>query len=507
MVAAAISDVRPSRAAPERARAGRGTGRTADDGLLAAATELHRSLAGARLPLNLAGAEAVRDERRRTIDQFADQVLPRLAERTAPVLVVVGGPTGAGKSTLVNSLAGRAVTTPGLLRPTTRSPVLVHHPGDRSWFRDDRILPGLRRVTGATGDHASVQLVAAPSVPRGIAILDAPDFDSVDDDNRALARQLIAAADLLLFVTSAARYSDRLPWQHLDLAVERDTSVAVVLNRIPAADRATVVPDLRRMAGARNVPDDHIFLVEQAELDDPALLPAALVRPLRTWVDTLAADSSARTTVAEQTVTGAVRRAVTVATAVAEAAARQVDAIGELLSVADRVYAAELAALEDALPKLLAVLDARVTAHRAAPGGAPGDGIDRAEVAVDLALEGLLVDHAWRAAERASAELRATSHGSALLDWSTEDLSRPGKGLGLRARRAIRGARRAATPVAGAASPLGEVLAALLTEDRDRYLRPVLDRTLAPDAPQRLRAAADHAARALARHQTRGPIR
>ncbi|MCR1782013.1 ABC transporter [Nocardioides carbamazepini] len=492
MVAPAVIETRPAPVATER--------------LLAAATALQRTLAEARLPLNLPGVEDVRVERTRTIEQFADHVLPRLAERTAPVLVVVGGPTGAGKSTLVNSLAGRVVTTPGLLRPTTRSPVLVHHPGDRSWFRDDRILPGLRRVTRAAGDRGCVQLVASPTVPRGIAILDAPDFDSVDDDNRALAAKLIAAADLLLFVTSAARYSDRLSWQHLDLAVERGTSVAIVLNRIPAADHATVVPDLRRMAGARDVTGERVFLVEQAELDDPALLPRALVRPMRTWLDALAADSAARTAEAEQTVTGAVRRAVTVAAAVAEAAARQVDAIGELLTVADRVYAAELDALASALPELLAGLDTRTPVR--SPG--PDDGMDRTDLAVDLALEGLLLDHAWRAAERASAELRATAHGSALLDWSTEDLSRPGKGLGHRARTAIRGARRRTdSPEAdavGTSTLLGDALAALLTADRDRYLRPVLDRTLAPDASDQLRVAADHAARALARHETRGPI-
>lgn len=494
MVAAAVSEARPARDAAEWTDAIRGSGAgSPEPRLLAAATALQRALTEARLPLNLPGVAEVRDERSHTIDRFADQVLPRLAERTAPVLVVVAGPTGAGKSTLVNSLVGHTVTTPGLLRPTTRSPVLAHHPADRSWFRDERILPGLRRVTGSTGDHDSVRLVSAPTVPRGIAILDAPDFDSVDDDNRALARKLIAAADVLLFATSAARYSDRLSWRHLDLAVERGTSIAVVLNRIPTADRATVVPDLRRMAAERRVPADHVFLVEQADLDDPALLPPDLVRPMRTWLDALAADPAARTAAAERTVTGAVRHAVTVAAAVAEAAAHQVEAIAELLSVADRVYADELAALEQAVPQLLAAQS--VVTDRVDRGA-----VLSPDLSADLALERLLVDHAWRAAERASAELRATAHGSALLDWSAEDLSRPGKGLGPRARRAIRSARQAARPV-------DELLAALLTEDRDRYLRPVLDRTLAPDAAPRLRAAADHATRALARHETRGPLR
>ena len=69
----------------------------------------------------------------------------RITELEAPLLVVVGGSTGAGKSTLVNTLVEGKVTTPGLLRPTTMSPVLVHHPEDGGWFGPERLLPDLKR--------------------------------------------------------------------------------------------------------------------------------------------------------------------------------------------------------------------------------------------------------------------------------------------------------------------------------------------------------------------------
>src|SRR5215207_2406814 len=107
----------------------------------------------------------------------------------APLLAVVGGSTGAGKSTLVNSLVGTRVTETGVLRPTTRSPVLVHHPADADWFGQDRLLPDLERVHSPTTDPSALQLVPASSVPPGLAILDAPDVDSIEESNRALAAQ------------------------------------------------------------------------------------------------------------------------------------------------------------------------------------------------------------------------------------------------------------------------------------------------------------------------------
>ena len=71
-------------------------------------------------------------------------------------------------------------------------------------------------------------------IPAGLALLDAPDIDSVVTRNRTLATQLLAAADMWLFVTTAARYADAVPWEFLRPAVTRGTAVAVVLDRVAA---------------------------------------------------------------------------------------------------------------------------------------------------------------------------------------------------------------------------------------------------------------------------------
>ena len=91
---------------------------------------LRDELAAVRLELELPGAADARRARDDLVAQSDDYLLPRLRQMDAPVLMVVGGSTGAGKSTLVNSLVGSVVCPSGVLRPTTRAPVLVCHPED-----------------------------------------------------------------------------------------------------------------------------------------------------------------------------------------------------------------------------------------------------------------------------------------------------------------------------------------------------------------------------------------
>ena len=110
---------------------------TLSDGLVSLGDQLR----AAALELEVPGVGPARRVRDELVAQIDDYLLPRLASMDAPLLIVVGGSTGAGKSTLVNSLVGAPVSPAGVLRPTTRAPVLVCHPDDLRWFEDDRILP------------------------------------------------------------------------------------------------------------------------------------------------------------------------------------------------------------------------------------------------------------------------------------------------------------------------------------------------------------------------------
>lgn len=306
--------------------------------LLAALVKLREAIGVASLRLDAPEVAAARDLRSTTVDQLEDYILPRLVQLDAPLLTVVGGSTGAGKSTLVNSVVGEAVSAVGVLRPTTKSPVLVHHPSDAEWFAPERILPDLERTSSPSAGPTALHLVATELLPRGIAILDAPDVDSVDYENRALAGQLLAAADLWLFITSAARYADQVPWEFLQGAAHRGASVAVVLDRTLPEAALEVRGHLARMMSARGLRDSPLFIVPESPVDADGLLGGPVIGEVRQWLHDLASDSTARSSVISQTLEGAIRQTVFSSHEVADAVAAQADVAGELRSQVESGY-------------------------------------------------------------------------------------------------------------------------------------------------------------------------
>jgi len=302
-------------------------------GLLSAVERLRREVDHASFPLDIAGVSGARSTRSVLMKQLDDYVIPRLSSLDAPLLTVVGGSTGAGKSTLVNSLVGSVVSQHGVIRPTTRLPVLVHHPRDTSWFSGSRVLPDLARITqgdlaaGAAGDnHTAVRLISSKTLPAGLALLDAPDIDSVVHANRDLAGQLFLAADLWLFVTTAARYADAVPWDFLRGAFEHGTSVAIVLDRVPPDAMEEIRTHLASMLRERGLASAPVFTIAETTMTADGLLSEREVARIRSWLSALARDARARSIVVRRTLSGALKSLPDIALTLSAASAEQEDA-------------------------------------------------------------------------------------------------------------------------------------------------------------------------------------
>jgi hypothetical protein len=310
---------------------------------------LRARLEGVALALDVPGAGEARRARDELVGQIDDYLLPRLRSIDAPLVVVVGGSTGAGKSTILNSLVGRVVSPAGVLRPTTTTPVLVANPHDIEWFSTDRILPELPRLTGSLHRGAKgLYLVQDADVPRGLALLDAPDIDSIVITNRQLGVQLLAAADLWLFVTTAARYADAVPWEFLRRARERSTSIALLLNRVPEEARDDVPAHFADLLSREGLGEAPVLTIPEATLEN-GLISEDYLDGVRRWLNALGADAQARAAVVKQTLEGALGSIGDRVEIVAGAIEQQIAAADSLAAEATAAYAAALTEIEQGL--------------------------------------------------------------------------------------------------------------------------------------------------------------
>lgn len=294
--------------------------------------------------------------------QLDDYILPRSASVDNPLTIVVGGSTGAGKSTLVNTLLGEPLTQSGAIRPTTRHPVLLHRAEDEAALSPERFLPTLPR-TRTSGMNAGSQAlpgldpkiaralipITTSALPRGIALIDAPDIDSVSEENRTLAKELLSAADLWLFVTTANRYADAVPWELLHEAAARSIAIAVVLNRVPEGDEEAIENDLRRMLDEAGIHAVLIHTVTEQPRDESGMLAPVSLAPLTLWIRELGADAPARAAIARQTLAGAVETLAGNLQVLAAEQARQQAAHQSLATITAEEYEDALTTIDGAL--------------------------------------------------------------------------------------------------------------------------------------------------------------
>ena len=108
-------------------------------------------------------------------------------------MVALAGPTGAGKSSLFNALAGRELVAASRRRPTTSSATAAVWGEQQDELLDWLEVPLRHRLD------------ARAAGPR---LLDLPDFDSVEHSHRVEVERMIRLVDLFVWVVDPQKYAD-----------------------------------------------------------------------------------------------------------------------------------------------------------------------------------------------------------------------------------------------------------------------------------------------------------
>ncbi len=358
-------------------------------------------LAGFELRLPRPGAAALEGIRADAVRDIRDHLLPRLADRDAPLVAAFFGATGSGKSVVVNGLAQERVGTPSPVRMSTRRAIVwAHRDHARRYWREF-----LRQVRERVGPAVET-IVGDDPLTRSLTLVDTPAYD-LAEDGRVVARDVLAITDLCVFVSSAMRYADAGAWEFLALAQRRGVPTLFVLNRLPAdpRQREAIQADYAARLGAAGLllePDPALVFAIAEQPTDPVHggVPPGAVAGLRHELAELA-DGDLRRRLARQATRGAVLDL-----------ARRVAPLGEALT-AERAAAAELAgAVERSYQSARADLARRIDEGELAAGD-PG----RAAA--------YLVTHlAGTAAQEAAAAWDADPVGRALLERTAGELWR-----------------------------------------------------------------------------------
>jgi len=189
--------------------------------------------------------------------QAARAVVERAGQRLGlgveATVVALAGPTGAGKSSLFNAIAGSELTAAGARRPTTSTTTAAIWGEGGGPLLDWLGVPRRHRLDG--GGELD-----------GLVLLDLPDFDSVERSHRDEADRVLELADLAVWVADPQKYADAsLHDRYLKPLASHHGAMLVLLNQ---ADRLQA----DALAAQRA---DLVRLLAQDGLDGVEVLPVS----------------------------------------------------------------------------------------------------------------------------------------------------------------------------------------------------------------------------------------
>jgi len=231
----------------------------------------------------------------------AREVLRRAADRfgmsAEHTVVILGGATGVGKSSLFNCLVGIGLSPVAVRRPTTTAAIACVWEADRlAEARPllDRL--GVAERQQLTRDSALDRSVVRDALA-GLVLVDLPDHDSAVREHQAEVDQAVGLADVLVWVTDPQKYADA-SWhdRYLKALSHHADIMLIVLNqtdRLPAESVAECVADLTRLVeqdGLTGVPVIPVSARTREGVDELRRQLTERVSGRRAAADRLAAD-------------------------------------------------------------------------------------------------------------------------------------------------------------------------------------------------------------------------
>lgn len=206
-----------------------------------------------------------------------------------PLFVAVVGGAGAGKSTVVNFLCGAVVADANPQAGFTRHPKAFIHPNlGGAWPSYLGFLGPLQRLSDDKPANLDEDVYQVKKIPAAaaddpfaeFAIWDCPDMTtwaSVNYVSRVM--EVVALADVVVYVASDERYNDEVPTQFLHLVIKAGKPVVCVLTKMRPADADALTAHFRQEvldklpASVGDIPAIPVVTIPQLPLDarsDPA---------------------------------------------------------------------------------------------------------------------------------------------------------------------------------------------------------------------------------------------
>jgi GTP-binding protein EngB required for normal cell division len=194
-------------------------------------------------------------EARDSLVQRTQILLQKASQPGEALYVGILGGTGVGKSTLINALARNEISDSSDRRPFTDLAVVYRH----------RDTPrGLEKISALIRENDAVH---DSDIIKDLVLLDLPDFDSIEQDNRKAVIEILSCLDCIVWVVSPEKYADVVFYKFVGQTLINRENFTFVLNK---ADELIVEDAAHPHSKLKEVLGDFTFrLQHEAGIEQP----------------------------------------------------------------------------------------------------------------------------------------------------------------------------------------------------------------------------------------------